>query len=710
MTLYQQLEKDLLKCGWNVEQGKGDHMKFTKPGVPTIVTISRSISGRGCALQNCLARIRKFEPNFWRDRTVVVPEEETIDYGAFPDIKPWMYPGETVRWTAAEGRDYSKLSDPGSVMNTRYVVVEVVPVGENEPGKARLTISPDGDDDREFQVSPEDIDAWETGVCCVCGKTKPVNRLCTHGEEYVCPGCVATLVAKKKRVETPQVELPETREEEIPDSPGFRIIKEIRDEYRGIPFAELPEEAMARLRDGVSKLSARERRAFKKAAPTMFASLVSPEKKEEKVYPYDAWRKFAAELVARKRPGCPRKYQDMLSNVLANAHYTLRNKVIAGETMAVYDIMVDDYDLLLDIWSMGKTLFFEMMKAHKDSDIYFRLCCQKHNIFQYVVPPCGEHVRKLVDWLVSVVPEKERNQLSRASLDSSVADIVALRKKVIGCIKEAAPDLCGEDDCNFAVRVYLALRDCDRERFEDALPYCDIDVEYNVSVYDAEMISKIRQRILETDFGAPYAISFTGYKKSDRGEVTECFGDYFADSDCAGKVFRAVMERNEVYGPELGQILFKVAHEDDGICLHLSGINKETEPEEYREYSEKLTGVFSEIISNFDEPDILRVALRAAFDRVVGKLYNVEESRRKEILSFWDIRLESDTNNENNRNKQNNNTVTMNNYLDFTNPDAENQAAGALTTRELLRELKARGVSFDNLQITIKSNINIDEI
>jgi len=49
-------------------------------------------------------------------------------------------------------------------------------------------------------------------------------------------------------------------------------------------------------------------------------------------------------------------------------------------------------------------------------------------------------------------------------------------------------------------------------------------------------------------------------------------------------------------------------------------------------------------------------------------------------------------------------------YLDETNPGSDNQAAGQLTTRELLKELSGRGVTFDGLAITIKQDIDINAI
>ena len=49
-------------------------------------------------------------------------------------------------------------------------------------------------------------------------------------------------------------------------------------------------------------------------------------------------------------------------------------------------------------------------------------------------------------------------------------------------------------------------------------------------------------------------------------------------------------------------------------------------------------------------------------------------------------------------------------YLDKTNPASPNPDGGKLTTRQLLKELRLRGVNFDNLTITVRQEINLDEI
>lgn len=50
------------------------------------------------------------------------------------------------------------------------------------------------------------------------------------------------------------------------------------------------------------------------------------------------------------------------------------------------------------------------------------------------------------------------------------------------------------------------------------------------------------------------------------------------------------------------------------------------------------------------------------------------------------------------------------NILDLTNPGSEIKGAGELTTRELIRELKERGVTFTDLEITVRATITMNEI
>ena len=712
MTLYQQLEHDLLDCGWSRSQGKGDHMKFTKSGIPTIITISRSICGRGCALQNCLARIRKFEPNFWRDRPEETQAEAPLDLGAFPDLKPWMYPGETVRWTAAENKDYSKLADKDSVMNVRYVVVEVVPVSENEAGKARLTISPRGDDDQAFQVAPEDVDSWEIATCAVCGKKFPANRLCTSDRGLICSDCVPAVMAQKAGIKAPapRVYAKDVDIEEKPDIPGFEIVKEIEKEFKNTPIKDLPDEAKGRLREAFEKLPAKSRKGIKKFYPEVYALLDTAGK--EKIYAYDAWKLFASEFAARKRPRSQKEFQSVVNRFCSGAHYVPRNRKFATGAMLVYDIMVDDYDLLLDIWAMSSKLLVTMYKAHQGEDVAFRIICQKKNICQYLVPPCGERSRALVESFRRDLPEKEKDQLERAELDAQLVDYISVRKAVEACLEEVLEGKTAEDgSVPFVVHVGLALRDCDREQFETAKPFYDIDVEYNGDVFDEKTLVRAGEKIRDADFGVPYAYSFSERREDERGERILYFGDYFAQEDSASAETDGFEE--EIYGPGLGQTLIKVTNETGGLMFNLASIDERAFPEEFADYFERFTAMFSEIITNSVEADIPRRALRSAIEAVRGgeKMKNKSEDERRKILAFWEGTLNIGGTNSNKKSNENMKNDTMNNgYLDLANPNAENKAAGALTTRELLRELKARGVSFESLQITIKSDINIDEI
>ena len=715
MTLYQEIERDLLARGWSRSQGKGDHMKFTKPGVPTIITVSRSIGGRGCSLQNCLARIRKYEPDFWRDRTVVVPEEETIDYGAFPDIKPWMRPGETVRWTAAEGRDYSKLAEENSVMNARYVVAEIIPLGENEPGKARLTISPDGDDDQAFQVGPEDVDAWDTGVCSVCGKMLPVNRLCTvegdaDGKSLLCADCAAKMVAEKEPDEAPKAELQESAGEMLPDIPGVAELKELRDKYFGVPIRDLPDDAKAKIREIFADCPSKARKEFRKTFPDLYAILEPSAAAKKKVFPYDAWKMFAEEFVARKRPRNSERAQELMNKFLNSATYNTPRKVKGPDgTFLRYDIMVKDYDTLLDIWSISSILIREMFKAHEKDKVCFRLCCQKANVCQYLVPPVGEAGREEVQNLLASIPDKESEQLARAKLDTALPNWDAVLEKVNRCIGETVDGIDGVDVNKFAVVFRLALRDCDREDFESGLPYYEIDILYDDTVISDEVGNQVLSNVCGLNLGTPYAVSMGSFRSKDYGRHVECFGTFF---DVVEKVEETIgaapadrgSSRHETYGWKDGQTLFKVANEGGSLGFFLGDVNEKERPDDYAEYFERLCAMCYEFLTTDVQPDILRRALRHAVDSVRGDVEKMSKDNRAKLLAFWGGSIDFG------KRAENNNIVMDKNYLDLTNPASENSAAGEITTRELLRELKARGVSFDGLQITIKSDINIDEI
>ena len=49
-------------------------------------------------------------------------------------------------------------------------------------------------------------------------------------------------------------------------------------------------------------------------------------------------------------------------------------------------------------------------------------------------------------------------------------------------------------------------------------------------------------------------------------------------------------------------------------------------------------------------------------------------------------------------------------FLDAANPSSPDQALAPVSTRNLLKELKRRGVEFENLTITVKKSIDMNEI
>ena len=54
--------------------------------------------------------------------------------------------------------------------------------------------------------------------------------------------------------------------------------------------------------------------------------------------------------------------------------------------------------------------------------------------------------------------------------------------------------------------------------------------------------------------------------------------------------------------------------------------------------------------------------------------------------------------------------MPQNDILDQFNPQSNYPFLATVSTRDLLKELKARGVSFDNLAITVKKAIDINDI
>lgn len=670
----------MLQCGWNVEAGRGDHMKFTKPGIHTIITIARSISDKGRDLQNTLARIRRYEPDFWRtskNGTNGTDKESPEENG----LPKWMQPGKKVRWTKPEKRDFTKLDDPGAVMNIAYIVREVTPGnGDNTP--TMLLISPISDPIHTFRVEPAEVDAWETAACIDCGMVFPVNLLAEEsGGGYLCKDCATSLI--KKLNEDIQGDEPSAMAENANNrmSPVIGTLERVLSKYDWKLDANvITKEDQQTIKHTLMGLPSKTRKEAIKRFPQFKAFLTVQEQK--KLTPYEAWNIFKEEYIYSKKLSSTTE-QTCLKNTLAKetaySHHTLHYN---GGKLHVIEITVTDFNYVYDFWQMTNKLYVTFSKAYpEDEPIAIKIHCPKEGIRQYFMMPAGEHAREVIKDLKELSPEKEQDQFLRADADTELPSMFDVMESVNKCINLTTGK---ENNPNYVLQCSLALRENERtaEHFETAKPYFEFSLEYNSSAVGDKEIRDVIEAIRTLDLGGPFSLMIDSFaKENDTIASLQVFGDYYdRKENNAGTKSEDGSEtgtqEEEEYGIGNGKTLLKIVDTSTGLDI----VTAET------------AGALNE-----EEKDKYKELMRFAFSCLLkGKFTGIVHDAIKETI--------------NEELKNNENTMNENNYLDSTNPASANAAAGALTTRELIRELKSRGLSFDNLRITIVQNINADEI
>lgn len=140
MSEFEQIHDELVSLGWILEQGKGDHVKFNKPGNRRSITISRSLNSAGRSYKNTISNIRRQEPAFSLGKSSKSMEKlaakaRAEDVRSLSQLSPtereavmpflFIEVGGAVRYSKPENFDYSKLSEEGSVMNNKTGIFEV---------------------------------------------------------------------------------------------------------------------------------------------------------------------------------------------------------------------------------------------------------------------------------------------------------------------------------------------------------------------------------------------------------------------------------------------------------------------------------------------------------------------------------------------------------------------------------------------------------
>lgn len=331
------------------------------------------------------------------------------------------------------------------------------------------------------------------------------------------------------------------------------------------------------------------------------------------------------------------------------------------------------------------------------------LSCPKAEFKQYIVNNNHCDGSEMIKTLRKATGEDE-SCFRRSLMDAQMPVMGELFDKV----NNAAEEVSSENKPR--IHFIRSVREEDEQNIETARAFYKADIvldEKTIKNGDLETYRKnLEKKLHEVLAGQPVSMKITtvadlrndGTIDKDRKNFfTE---DYFKNSPhesfAAPSVVPALLpvgfENNKcllrIYMDRTGDIVAeshtpKDKEEKIQFCSAIGiGINKLIQAGDYNVLTGFIAGlsIFRDSIKNNDE------ALKS-FDESIAK---ITES------------------NDNNDTKENETMET--NYLDRNNPGSDNQAAGLLTTRELLKELSGRGVTFDGLAITIKQDIDINAI
>lgn len=181
MTEFNRIKGELCSLGYETRQGKGDHVIFTKEGRQDII-IAMSVSSGNRGWQNCLADIRRKEPEFRMGRPAAKKTEpETEERPALPESS---FQETTARPASPADRNFIRSHAwirTGTEVTMRDGDDSVFTVTSIDSDDGKTIRSEDdilhlrGKDGRSTEVFPEEVDAAKVRKCIRCGCYRPLN-------------------------------------------------------------------------------------------------------------------------------------------------------------------------------------------------------------------------------------------------------------------------------------------------------------------------------------------------------------------------------------------------------------------------------------------------------------------------------------------------------------------------------------------------------
>lgn len=710
MSEFEQIHDELVSLGWTPEQGKGDHVKFNKPGNRQPITVSRSINSAGRSYKNTISNIRRQEPAFSIGKSSKSMEKAADKLNAEPGrdlrslsdkerdaVMPFLFieVGGAVRYSRPENFDYSKLSEEGSVMNIMYIVREIVdgkgPQGFVVAGD-RIRVS-ESNGSHVFEATVDDFDAWDLKECPECGRSFPVNHFRPAADPLLPSWCDECLASARKRVLDAMkdtlgdidVRQPIDNADEFSEfSAGLKA--ELK-KYSGVPMMFLPKELRDRVNEEMSSVGERlnftaaQQKRFDKTMRSFGISTAASKT------PYECWMTFLRGVKfivenAEKKKGVPKNRRDALTKGILNSSYTLDTL----GSMTVVNIVAGSGDAAIAMMSLSQNFYSAFDDIYPEKNYCMRVRYPKGGLDQYV--SCvgvhrgiGAVLEKELDAteygdrcevvriLSRLCSYREMEQKGNVILDG-------LADKGLLCADER-----GHVDVRgvFCRRLYKETPDRQEHVYLDVFAmvprlvftFDDVEAPGLVEKLAGDGLRKELLDAAKAEFGDEVEVAIV--------PLSRC-GDDDCDDD-------SLLEPRKTY---------------EHTCT--KDVHLEL-PFELWTGLERKWNLFIDSGSTLEE--LIVDALWALLEKHVPE---EEDDSLTENEQEHDSRAE----NEPSPSTTLNTDCPMPEFssLDAKNPTSTVEAFKDVTTRELLRELKSRGVQFEGLSVpvVVRQNVNLDEI
>lgn len=688
MTEYQKIENELLSLGWEKEQRSGDHIRFTKEGTDQFITVSMSISDKGRALKNTYADIRKAEPRFslGRQRHMLPAddEEDAAEDAAGTQPLPeglaaWLAPGKRVRWTAPEGRDWTKLDDPGSLTGQQYTVA-----GYKPTDSGTMVLIRGGDAEEPFPVKPDELDMWNAQPCSACGKRFPKNLLTTDAAgKYLCPDCAIALVSQAEEKDRLQIHAPKKKSDPVSEllendpalSEISRCMKELEDiekatEGNVAEIAAKKSELIALMKEQYLSLPSRTKKLMRKRFPEITGQFEEPEERKPAASLYEAWKECLTTLYEfhySMLPGSARKQQRKYKAALFASTYTVTRLSGGGKggSANLITVQTKHWDTVLTLWRGSQSVIRQLRPHLPDAPTFLLAACPPAKFRQYAVDYDSDDRRADLETLKALLPEQEHRFLGRVTRNLPLAP----SQDIVKPLKEA-----------------LEAVGCDFTKDTGYNVYYDVPDPDNADGYETAP-SVIRADVI---IGSPEAGTFEKACEAIRGADTGPDPVIVTVKDIIG-------DRDETIDKTEGKLHTETEGEPGGrrILLHLE---RDAEGTTWIEHDNDTMEVI-EALSD--------ALLTGKFTSLLAKAYKRTVIYGHSVTIPGLLPGEDKHKNE----KENDNDMNeQNDILELTNPGSEFTSLRDITTRTLLKELILRGVEFNGLTVTVKKTIDPNSI